>query len=159
MTSRCRHVQLAALHLDLLQQTHLLHGTHNNYSCLDGQRRCSHGYSCRGDGHRDRLTLLAGMLTGLDECVLGNLGGRGRESRGRLGRQSEVEEGEGDRLLLHPYSLPTVLLLTGDAVLHLDTRMDRLVAPQVVAILELLVAGGTDVAGPARYGERFDWQT
>lgn len=94
------------------------------------------------------------MLTGLGE---GLRGGGGR--RGRLGGQGELEEGEGDGLLLHPSPLRSVLLLSGGSVLHLDARVHRLVPPQVVAVLELLVAGGTDVGRPARFGERFDWQT
>lgn len=97
------------------------------------------------------------MLTGLGEGVRGGLGGGGRRWR-RLRGQAEVEEGERDRLLLHPASFPSVLLLAGGAVLHLDARVHRLVAAQVVAVLELLVAGGTDVSGSARLAERFHWQ-
>lgn len=135
----------------------LLHGPHNNNSCLDGLRRCSHGYSCWGDGHRDRLALLVGELTGLGEGLRGSSSGVGGKGRGRrLRGQGEVEEGERDRLFLHPSSFPSVLLLSGGSVLHLDARVHRLVPPQVVAVLELLVACGTDVGWPARLGERFD---
>lgn len=140
-----------------IKLTHLLHGAHNNNSCLDGLRRRSHGYGCRGDGHRDRLALLVGELTGLGDGLHGGGGGEGqRRGGGRLGGQGEVEQGQGDRLLLHAAPLPSVLLLPGGAVLHLDARVHGLVAPQVVAVLELLVAGGADVGRPARLGERFD---
>lgn len=91
------------------------------------------------------------MLAGLGEGLRAGAGGRGG-----LGRQGEVEEGERDRLLLQPPPLPRLLLLPGGAVLHLDARVHRLVPPQVVAVLELLVAGGADVSRPARFGERFD---
>lgn len=99
------------------------------------------------------------MLAGLGEGVLrGSGGGRWgrRRRRLRLRGQGEVEEGEGHRLLLHPSPLRSVLLLPGGAVLQLDARVNRLVPPQVVAVLELLVAGGADVGRPARFGERFD---
>lgn len=131
--------------------THLLHGAHNHNSCLDGLRRCSHGYGCRGDGHRDSLALLVSELTGLGEDLWGDGGGRGG-----LGGQSELEQGQRDHLLVHPGHLRRVLLFAGRPVLHPDARVHRLVPPQVVAVLELLVAGGTDVGGPARLGERFD---
>lgn len=85
-------------------------------------------------------------------------GSRGRGRR-LLRGQGKVEEGERDRLLLHPAGLRSVLLLPGRPILHLDARVHRLVPPQVVAVLELLVAGGADVGGPARLGERFDWRT
>lgn len=82
-------------------------------------------------------------------------GSRGRGRR-RLRGQGEVEKGERHRLLLHPSGLRSVLLLPGRSVLHLDARVHRLVPPQVVAVLELLAAGGADVGGAARLGERFD---
>lgn len=94
---------------------------------------------------------MVGVLAGLGEGVRDGGGGRGR-----LGGQGEVEEGEGDHLLLHPRHLPRFLLLSGGSVFHLDARVHRLVPPQVVAVLELLVAGGADVGRPARLGERFD---
>lgn len=70
-----------------------------------------------------------------------------------------MEEGQRDCLLLHSSSLPSVLLLAAGSVLHLDARVHRLVPPQVVTVLELFIAGGTDVGRPARFDERFDWQT
>lgn len=94
------------------------------------------------------------MRTGLGEGVWGG-GGDG----GRLGGQGELEQRQGDHLLLHPAHLRRVFLLPGRSVLYPDARVHRLVPPQVVAVLELFVAGGTDVGGPARLGEGFDWQT
>lgn len=131
----------------------LLQGPNNNNSCLDGLRWCSHGYSCRGNGHRDRLALLVGVLTGLGEGLRSDSGERKRR---RLWGQGEVEEGERDCLLLHSSSLASILLFPAGSGLHLDARVHGLVPPQVVAVLELLVAGGTDVGWPARFGERFD---
>lgn len=94
------------------------------------------------------------MRTRLGEGVWGG-GGDG----GRLGGQGELEQRQGDQLLLHPAHLRRVFLLPGGSVLYPDARVHRLVPPQVVAVLELFVAGGTDVGGPARLGEGFDWQT
>lgn len=75
---------------------------------------------------------------------------------GGLGGQGELEQRQRDHLLLHPAHLPGVLLLSGRPVFHLDARVHRLVPPQVVAVLELLVAGGADVGGATRLGQRFD---
>lgn len=94
------------------------------------------------------------MRTGLGEGVWGS-GGDG----GRLGGQGELEQRQWDHLLLHPAHFRRILLLPGRSVLDPDARVHRLVPPQVVAVLELLVAGGADVGGPARLGEGFDWQT
>jgi len=69
-----------------------------------------------------------------------------------------VEERQRDGLLLHPTPSASVLLLAGGAVLHLDARVHRLVAPQVVAVLELLVAGGADVGGAAGLHLQLDWR-
>lgn len=98
------------------------------------------------------MALLVGVLARLGEGL------RGRERR-RLWRQGEVEEGKRNRLLLHSGSLPRVVLLAAGSVLHFDARVHRLVPPQVVAVLELFIAGGTDVGRPARFDERFDWRT
>ena len=128
---------------------HLLHGSQDHDSCLDGLRHGSHGYGCRGDGHRHCLqVLLAAELPGLGQ----GLGGDGWGGGG-LG---ELEQRQGHRLLLHPGHSGRLLLLPGRSLLHPDARVDRLVPPQVVAVLELLVAGGADVGGPARLGDRFD---
>lgn len=149
ITSRLNFLKKPKLSSNPSPPSHLLHGAHDHNSCLDGLRRCSHGYCCRGDGHRDRLALLVGVLTGLGEGLWDGGGGR-------LGGQGELEQRQRDHLLLHPAHLPRFLLLSGRSVLHPDARVHRLVPPQVVAVLELLVAGGADVGGAARLGERFD---
>lgn len=84
----------------------------------------------------------------LGECLRGDGGGGGG-----LG---ELEQRQRHRLLLHSGHFGRLLLLSGRSVLHPDARVHRLVPPQVVAVLEFLVAGGTDVGGPARLGESFD---
>lgn len=142
----------------LSQRTHLLHGTHDNNSSLDGLGWCSHGYRCWGNGHGDRPALLT-ELTGLGEDRRCGRSRRRRRRRGRLGGQGEVEQGQRDRLLVQSCPLPSVLLLAGDSVLHFDARVHRLVAPQVVAVFELLVACGTDVSWPAGFGDWFHWNT
>lgn len=75
---------------------------------------------------------------------------------GGLGGQGELEQRQRHRLLLHSGHFGRVLLLSGRPVLHPDAGVHRLVPPQVVAVLELLVAGGADVGRPARLGQRFD---
>lgn len=135
--------------------SHLLHGAHNHNSCLDGLRHRSHGYGCRGNRHGHWLDLLlVPKLTGLGEGLWGN--GRGG---GRLVGQGELEQRQRDRLFFHSGHLPSVLLLPSGPVLHPDARVHRLVPPQVIAVLELLVAGGADVGGSAWLREQFDWQT
>lgn len=97
---------------------------------------------------------MVAVLAWLGEVLWGGDNGGGWR---RLRGQGEVEEGQRDHLLLHPAHLPCrVLLLAGGAVLQLDARVHRLVPPQVVAVLELFVAGGADVGGPARLDEGFD---
>lgn len=134
----------------------LLHGADNDNSCLNRLRRRSHRYSRLGYGYRDRLDLLVRVLTRLGEGVWGHGGWGRRRKRGWLSGQGELEEGERDGLLLHSCNLCSILLLLGGSVFHLDTRMNRLMPPQVVAVLELLVACGTDVGRPARLGEWFN---
>lgn len=142
---------------------HLLHGPDDNNSCLDRLRRRGHGYGCRGDGHGDGLALL---VTGLRHagggCCHGDHAGGGglRRGRGRLLRQrrggrrgSGRGEGEVQQRQRHRLLLGGVVLVAGGAVLHPDAGVNRLVAPQVVAVLELLVAGGADVGGAARLRE------
>lgn len=124
-------------------RTHLLHGAHHHHR-LDGLRR-RHGNGCWGDGHSDVLAVLGGELAGLGQALGGGLRGQG-----------ELEEGQRDGGLLQPRRLGHVLLLPRRPVLHLDARVHGLVAPQVVAVLELLVAGGADVGGADGFGERLD---
>lgn len=75
-----------------------------------------------------------------------------------LGGQGQLQEGQGDGLLLQTHRLGGVLLVPRRPVLHLDARVHGLVAPQVVAVLELLVAGGADVGGAAGLGEGLNWR-
>lgn len=132
--------------------SHLLHGAHNHNSCLDGLRHRSHGYGCRGNRHGHWLDLLlVPKLTRLGEGLWGNSRGGGR-----LGGQGELEQRQRDRLFFHSGHLPSVLLLPSGPVLHPDARVHRLVPPQVIAVLELLVAGGADVGGSAWLRDRFD---
>lgn len=93
------------------------------------------------------------------------LNARQHTGRGERGRRGEVQQGEGNMGPLRPPSGPhrhcrrvrrrrhhlagssllcSLRLLSGP-VLHAYPSVDRLVPPQVVVVLELLVADGTDV--------------
>lgn len=134
---------------------HLLHRAHFNYRRLDGQRCGSHGYGCLGDRDRDGLALLVSVETGLGDGVHGG-GRRGGGCGWRwLCGQGELEERQRDCLLLHTCSLSSTLLFPCAAILHPDAGVHGLVAPQVVAVLELLVAGGADVWRSACLGQWF----
>lgn len=89
--------------------------------------------------------------------------GRQHAGRGERGRNGEVKQGEGDRMPLRPLSrhrlrrpcatanlLRPLLLLPCSP--HAYPCMDRLVSPQVVVVLELLAAYGTDVWHTGRPG-------
>lgn len=89
--------------------------------------------------------------------------GRQHAGRGERGRNGEVEQGEGDRVPLRPTSrhhlrwagtIATLLcpLLLLPCSLHAYPGVDRLVPPQVVVVLELLAAYGTDVWHTGRPG-------
>lgn len=66
--------------------------------------------------------------------------------------QRKVEEGERD-CLPSSSSLALVLPLSGCSVLHFDASVHRLMAPEVVVVLKLLVTCGADVCRPARLGD------
>lgn len=101
----------------------------------------------------------------------GLLGRHQHAGRGQRGRLREVQQGEGHGGPLHPppapyrrrhhhlasRSLLCPLRLLPGPVLHAYPGVDRLVPPQVVVVLELLVADGTDVGDTARPGHRLDW--
>lgn len=76
--------------------------------------------------------------------------------RGEGGRDGEVEQGEGDGVPLRPAPalLGALRLLPGDPVLHAYPGVDRLVPPEVVVVLELLAADGTDVGHACWPGRR-----
>lgn len=99
----------------------------------------------------------------------GPLGRHQHAGRGQRGRFGEVQQGEGHSGPLHPppaphrhhhlagRSLLCPLRLLPGPVLHAYPSVDRLVPPQVVVVLELLVADGTDVGDAARPGHGLDW--
>lgn len=123
--------------------TNLYHCPGNHNCSLEHLGR-SHGDGRWGDGHRNRLALLVSEWGGLGE------GFCGRRMRG----QRKVEEGERD--CLPPpssSSLAPVLPLSGCSVLHFDASVHRLMAPEVVVVLKLLVTCGADVCRPARLGD------
>lgn len=82
------------------------------------------------------------MAHGIDCCGYG-------------GWYGQLEERERDGLPLHSRSsLPSINFLFSGSVLHLHSGVDRLVTPQVVAVLKLLVTNGADVS---RSGRSSDW--
>lgn len=105
------------------------------------------------------------------------LGPRQHAGRGKRGRYREVQQGEGNSGPLRPPSGPhrhhrrgrhhhlagcsllCPLRLLSGPVLHAYPSVDRLVPPQVVVVLELLVADGTDVGHAGRPRHWLHWTT
>lgn len=83
----------------------------------------------------------------------------GVDCRGDGGRYRQLEERKGDGLPLQSCSsLPSVYFLSSGSVFHLHSSVDRLVTPQVVAVLKLLITYGADVCGPGWSRDWLHWE-
>lgn len=75
------------------------------------------------------------------------------------GRYRQLEERKGDGLPLHTFSgLASIYFLSSGSVLHLHSSVDRLVTPQVVTVLKLLVTYGADVCRSGRPSDWLHWE-